>query len=177
MALTSARLEPPANEAPLTPSGAHTQAWSAYHQSVADALAGAHTGTTTNDNAMAGQIGEYISGTAAGVTLSNGTPANITSIALSAGDWDVSGNVAFTPAPTTHPVTLGASCSSTSGAFGSLVTLIETAFTVGQPASFDAGGVTRFSLAAPATVYLVALAFFSTAGMTAGGFLAGRRMR
>lgn len=175
--MTIQTVSPPANEAPLSPDGQHTQAWAAYHQSVADTLTEVQTGTTTNDNAAAGQIGEYISGTGTGVTLSNGVAANIAMISLTAGDWDVSGNITFTPAATTHPATLGASCSSTSGAMGALATLIETTFTVGQPASFAAGCVARFSVAATTTVYLVAVGFFTTAGMTAGGFIAGRRAR
>lgn len=171
------RVSPPANETPLTPDGAHTQAWAAYHQSVADTLADVQTGTTTNDDATAGKIGEYISGTGTGVSMSNGTAANIASISLTAGDWDVSGNVTFTPAGTTHPAALGASCSSTSATFGAIATLIQTTFAVGGPASFNAGAPARFSLAATTTVYLVGVAFFTTAGMTAGGFIAGRRAR
>lgn len=169
--------QPPVNETPVAPDGQHTQAWSQYHQKVSDALSGMLVGTTTNDNAAAGGIGEYINGTGTGVSISNGVAANIASISLTAGDWDVSGNITFTPAPTTHPAALGASCSATSAAFGPLATLIQTAFAVGQPTAFAAGGVTRFSLAATTTVYLVAVAFFTTAGMAAGGFIAGRRAR
>jgi hypothetical protein len=169
--------QPPTNETPMSGDGQHTQAWSQYHQKMSDALSGVKTGTTTNDNAAVGSIGEYVSGTGTGVTLTNGTAANVASITLTAGDWDVTGNMTFTPAPTTHPAALGASCSSTSGAFGAQATLIQTAFAIGGPNSFDAGGVTRFSLASTTTVYLVGVAFFTTAGMSAGGFLAGRRAR
>lgn len=47
-------------------------------------------GTTTNDSAAAGNIGEYISSTV-GVVASGGTGvwADLTSIALTAGDWDI----------------------------------------------------------------------------------------
>lgn len=171
------RVSPPANEAPLALDGAHTQAWAAYHQSVADTLDGVQTGTATNDDAMAGQIGEYISGTGTGVAMSNGTAANIATISLTAGDWEVVGNVTFTPAALTHPAALGASCSSTSATFGAIATLIQTTFAVGGPASFSAGCPVRFSLAATTTIYLVGVAFFTTAGMTAAGFIAGRRPR
>ena len=169
--------QPPTNENPVADDGQHTQAWSQYHQKVSDALAGMRLGTTTNDNATAGQIGEYISGTGVGVTLTNGVTANVTSIALTAGDWDVSGNVTFTPAPTTHPAALGASCSSTSATFGARSTIIQTTFAIGAPNSFDAGGMVRFSLAATTTVYLTAIAFFTTAGMAATGMISGRRVR
>jgi len=58
-------------------------------------------GTTTNDNAAAGFIGEYISSDltkASGVSLAGGAEHDITSVSLTAGDWDCRGAVAvFNP--------------------------------------------------------------------------------
>ena len=49
-------------------------------------------GTTTNDNACVGCVGEYISSTTLGTNLPNGNANNtIVSIVLSSGDWDVTG--------------------------------------------------------------------------------------
>src|SRR2546421_430181 len=52
------------------------------------------TGTTTNDNAVSGNLGEYISSTvargAAVTGAANGTYKDLTSIVLTAGDWDIS---------------------------------------------------------------------------------------
>lgn len=51
-------------------------------------------GTVTNDDAAAGYIGEYVYSTIAVGAISpagSGTWTNITSITLSAGDWDVTG--------------------------------------------------------------------------------------
>jgi hypothetical protein len=51
-------------------------------------------GTTTNDNAAAGYVGEYISSNVAyssAITTTSNVAANITSISLTAGDWDVFG--------------------------------------------------------------------------------------
>jgi len=48
-------------------------------------------GTTTNNNANAGDYGEFISSTVANVVLSGGVFVNIASISLSAGDWNVTG--------------------------------------------------------------------------------------
>ena len=47
-------------------------------------------GTTLGDNAVAGSVGEYVSSTVANntVSFSNGTPLNVTSISLTAGDWE-----------------------------------------------------------------------------------------
>lgn len=44
-------------------------------------------GTTTNNNAQAGSVGEFVESAA------SSTSANITSISLTAGDWDMSGAV------------------------------------------------------------------------------------
>ena len=51
-------------------------------------------GTTAADNANAGSVGEVIAtNQTSPQTLTTGITANITSIALSAGDWDVCGEV------------------------------------------------------------------------------------
>ncbi len=70
---------------------------------------GGLVGTTTNDNASAGIVGEFISSvipSASGLTPTSGSPINITSISLTAGDWDVIGNVANS-APTTGTTVIG----------------------------------------------------------------------
>ncbi len=57
---------------------------------------GTQNGTTTNDDAAAGKVGEFVSSVIAqgsAIALSDGVNANITSITLSAGDWDIWGNV------------------------------------------------------------------------------------
>jgi hypothetical protein len=46
-------------------------------------------GTTTNDSATAGNIGEYVSATATSSNLTTASIANVTSVSLTAGDWDV----------------------------------------------------------------------------------------
>jgi hypothetical protein len=74
-------------------------------------------GTTTNDDASAGQFGEVISSTilaASAVALTTGTAANVTSISLTAGDWDVRGDISWTTAGTTNVTRLVASISQTS---------------------------------------------------------------
>ncbi len=61
------------------------------------------TGTATNDSATAGDIGELISSSvvrSAPVALVSATAKTVTSIALTAGDWDLSGCVGYTPATT-----------------------------------------------------------------------------
>lgn len=55
-------------------------------------------GTNTNDNASAGYVGELVSSVIASgsaVSLSSNVDKDLTSISLTAGDWDVYGNVSI----------------------------------------------------------------------------------
>src|SRR5665213_3247064 len=53
-------------------------------------------GTVTNDNAAAGNVGEHISSTALSSTPgATNTYSNLTSISLTAGDWDVTGQTMY----------------------------------------------------------------------------------
>jgi hypothetical protein len=58
-------------------------------------------GVTDGSDAAAGQIGEVISANqTTNVSLTSSISANVTSITLSAGDWDLTGEVAITPTVT-----------------------------------------------------------------------------
>ena len=141
-------------------------------------------GTATNDNAGAGIVGEFISSTVlvgAAVALTTATPANITSISLTAGDWDVWGTVAFNPAGTTtitdefggiNTVSATLPTAPGSGAYASF----SLPFTVGAGCVFPVG-TARLSLASTTTVYLVAQANYAVSTMGAYGFIGARRRR
>lgn len=141
-------------------------------------------GTTTNDNALSGQVGEYIASTVlvgSAVSLITGTAATVTSISLTAGDWDVQGNVAFSGGGSTVTTTVVAAINTTaatlptspgSGAYGQM----NTGGTAGANNTVQAGMV-RMSLATTTTVYLIADANFTTSTLSAYGFIGARRMR
>ncbi|MGH7755288.1 MAG: LamG-like jellyroll fold domain-containing protein [Vulcanimicrobiaceae bacterium] len=139
------------------------------------------SGTITNDNATAGFVGEVISSVlpvGTPVTLTTATTANVTSIFLTAGDWDVTGVVDYIPAAATT-TNFKQGSSSTSATLGgqdsyTQVPLSTTAFstTVGLEIPTQ-----RYSLAGPTTVYLVAQATFSAGGVTAYGTIRARRVR
>lgn len=142
---------------------------------------GAVAGTTTNDSAPAGYIGEFVSSLVASgspVSLTNNTAANVTSISLTAGDWDVEGNVNFSG--TTATVTAGTGgISSTSATLptdgsevydGTVTTLLSDVSSVTLPRK-------RMSLAATTTVYMVAKKAFSAGTVVAFGSLNARRVR
>lgn len=136
-------------------------------------------GAGTNSNAQAGYVGEYVSNSATGVSLTTATPANVTSISLTAGDWDVSGTVTFVPANTTAPTLLQCGTSTTSATLGGLGTqsfLGLTFPTNGQSQGLVAPSQ-RVSIASTTNVYLVAQASFTVSTMTANGFIRARRVR
>jgi len=113
------------------------------------------------------------------VSLVSGTAKNVTSISLTAGDWDVGGNVSFTGGATTE----------TTFTSGSISTTTNTMITAGLPsytfedaditniARTQACGTRRVSLASTTTVYLVARAGFNISTLTAFGAMTARRVR
>jgi hypothetical protein len=140
-------------------------------------------GTTTNDSAAAGLVGEYISSTIAvgsAVSLTTGTAANVTSISLTAGDWDVTGVVDFRLAATSTVSYLQGSVSLVSATAGAQDTGFSNPYSISAGLSVDAAEVlpvSRLSLAATTTVYLVATAGFAISTLTAYGTLRARRVR
>lgn len=143
-------------------------------------ITGGIVGTTTNDSAAAGKVGEYVESViAAGsaVSLTTATAANVTSISLTAGDWDVSSLVHFSMSGTTAtvfafgPHTVSANLPATDyvGDLRSLTGITDTLRLAGQ--------VQRFSLSGTTTIYLVAQSSFSAGTVAAYGTIRARRVR
>lgn len=142
-------------------------------------------GTATNDSAAAGEVGEIISATVligSAVAQVSGSPANLTSISLTAGDWDVSGGVNFNPAATTSITRFGGCVETTTGAFSSdpanCYILHGAAFVPGASAVF--GGPTptrRISISGTTTIYLTTVSVFTTSTLGAYGTIRARRVR
>jgi len=163
--------------------GLLTQAFAAKTLTL-DHAAGGLIGTTTNDNAIAGAVGEYIQASVASgaaVPLTTNVAATVTSIALTAGDWDVEGVIAYHSSGTTNvnDITEG---------IGTVAATLPVApgsvncdyLTIVLPAAPDTAYIaprTRISLAAPATIYLVCLAHFTVSTLAAYGQINARRVR
>lgn len=139
--------------------------------------------TATNNNAVAGIIGEFIEATlplASAVSLTNGVSANVVSISLTAGDWDVWGQLTTNPAGTTNTTVVSAGISTTSATVptapngGAVANIFPTS--IGLLAALPTGS-RRLSLATTTTVYLVVSAFFNSGALAAYGYLGGRRAR
>lgn len=137
------------------------------------------TGTTTNNDANAGALGEYATNSAAGVSLTTSTNANIATLSLTAGDWDVEATTAITGAGGASITTAGASVSTTSVTFGGLGSYWQSV-TSGLGANGSLTQVTptvRESLPTTTTVYCVANATFSSGTASASCLIRARRVR
>jgi hypothetical protein len=141
-------------------------------------------GTTTNDNASAGCIGEYVSVivVAPGVTLSNNVAANAVQLTLQPGDWDVVGEpwVSATGTGTVVNISVGLTTASATmpGGPGDNSARLSTLENAAAPAALIlAVGPARFSLAVATTVYLTAQVGFSATACTVYGKLRARRVR
>lgn len=143
-------------------------------------VTGGLVGVTTNSSAGAGIIGQYISsviGSGSGVSLTTGTGANVTSISLTAGDWDVSGIVSYTGTAVTTVTTSGISTTSaTTSNIGDAAVQSPTGPNAAADSSFSIPGY-RLSLSGTTTVFLVAKASFSGSTLNAYGRISARRVR
>ena len=141
-------------------------------------------GTATNDTPAAGNVGEYISAQLAlgsAVALTTGTPVNLTSIPLTAGDWEVWAAVWFSPAATTSITQLIGSHGTTSGVISAnLDHVVQDSFAAEVPTALQLNRIlpmTRYLLAASGTIFLNAQATFTVAGLSAYGIINARRRR
>lgn len=160
------------------------------------AAAGQLPGTTTNDNASAGNVGEFIFSAVlvgSAVSLTSSVTANLTSISLTAGDWDVDMVVYTTVGGTTQLDEMEIAINGTSatlptrGAAGSNgVQAGSNNFQnfIGNLGSGAAGanqtlttGRTRVSLASTTTIYGVVQTFFTVSTCAIYGVMRARRAR
>lgn len=138
-------------------------------------------GTATNDSAAAGNIGEYSSSyiaTGSSVTLTTATGANVTSLSLTAGDWDCEGNVNYDETTASVTITQGG-ITSTSATIPTDGSEVHSGLQTAVVTDIDSVTVPRkrFSLSGTTTVYLVAKVTFAAGTVKAYGGLTCRRMR
>ncbi len=143
-------------------------------------------GTTTNDNAAAGSVGEYVSDSVsfgAPVALTTDTAANITSISLTAGDWDVWGMVGLVGAAGTLLQYCAGWSSQTSATNPGNDLVAQTVYSASGVAVFASARPSftiqqaRISLSGTTTIYLSAQAGFSVDTCSAFGNIRARRRR
>lgn len=151
-----------------------------------DSIAGQIPGTAANDNASAGNVGEYVSATIASgnaVALTSTQALDIASITLTPGDWDVWINATFAGASSTTIEYLAACLTETSDTFNSTPGMFS-ALPFGNAAIFAilgdptfTVGPARFSIAAQTTIHFDAQAAFGTSTCSAYGIIQARRVR
>lgn len=147
---------------------------------------GQYPGETTTGSATAGNIGEFVSGTVlsgSAVSATTATARDVTSISLTAGDWDLTGLIDTAAAGSTDITQLIGWISTTSATLptapnsGSFSVLnYQAASHVGFNDHFPVGTI-RLSLAGTTTVYLSARATFTVSTMAFYGFIRARRAR
>ena len=139
-------------------------------------------GTTTNDNAAAGRVGEFISSNVngPGSALTTTQPLDITTISLTAGDWDVYGSVAFatsTATKTSFQTWINTtSVTAPSGSGAGAYYFDSNATSVGANIIIP-GLKIRISIASTTTVYLSTQVTFTGGTASAYGYIAARRAR
>ncbi len=141
-------------------------------------------GVIDGSDAGAGRIGEYIESvvsTGSGASLTTGTGADVTSISLTAGDWDVEGNITFQEGAGTVVSTAAGVITTTSA------TVDATGFSGVEVLHGPVGASTayfsitlprhRISITTTTTVYLATKASFSVASLISWGQINARRVR
>jgi len=143
-------------------------------------------GTTTNNNAAAGSVGEFISSVilvGSAVSLTTSTQANITSISLTAGDWDVWGTLWTAPAAGTLTTTIAVGVSQTSAtlpttpAIGEALSQIRGISSAATQSEVLGTSPTRISLSGTTTIYLVGFVTFTVSTLGGYGSICARRVR
>lgn len=141
------------------------------------------SGVTGNSTAAAGMVGEEISSVVAvgsAVSLTTATVANVTSISLTAGDWQVDGVVDFHPGAITTSTYFQQGVSTTSATLGAQDTYSSDPLAIVTGGAIDFASpvpLVRLHLSGTTTVYLVAKAGFAISTMTAYGTIHATRLR
>jgi hypothetical protein len=143
-------------------------------------------GTTTNNSAAAGSVGEIISSVIPSggtlVSLTNGAAVAVVAITLTAGDWDIWANISITGGATTQLTFAKAAIYTTSSAFPD-ESLCNTVFLAPGTTPFTVDDVNFNAVSYPVSLsgntnfYLNTLALFSISTASAFGGLYARRRR
>lgn len=151
-------------------------ATTAFVQGEFNARRGQYPGTNTNSAAAAGNIGENISQAFSAVAVT-GSLQNLASISLTAGDWEVTGNVIYNTGAGSSSNFQLAAVSTTSAALPSIGQYAQSNLTIGANNGYNQIlPVVRISLASTTTVYAVGQAGVSGT-VTATGYLYAKRVR
>jgi hypothetical protein len=143
-------------------------------------------GATDGSDALAGNVGEFLAASnTAGVPLTSAVTANVVTLNLTPGDWQVSGVVVFTP-NTTGPNAIIGGINTVSATLPTDVQVLAGACTLSQIWSSSMTSnkqqilplaMCRINVAAATPVYLMAQSSFGGGSVVATGRIIARRMR
>ncbi len=155
------------------------QEYENVYQSIRQALS--NKGTATNDNALSGDRGQYISSVTATATNFPATTVfgDILSMPLTPGDWDITAVLAFEPnGSTSTNFTIGISSFSGTSSTGLSNGINRLTRTLGSSGTDNTTVPNiRFSVFSSTTVYLKYVATYSAGQPQAIGSLIARRPR
>lgn len=136
-------------------------------------------GTNTNDSAASGYVGEFTSATATTGTLTTATNTNITSIALGAGDWDItagySASGASTPVTTDIWISINTVTATNVNTAGQSFRFRGASLT--DPVTAGTLGPLRVSLTGSTTYYLNCSVTYTPGTFAVTGIIRARRVR
>jgi hypothetical protein len=133
-------------------------------------------GVTNGAVAGAGQVGQPITATGTNVALTSGTPTNVTSIILTAGDWDVFAGFAFAGASSAVSTVQSCGISTTSATFSGAGTYAGIGWSTSANGGFAGAVPTQvINVTTNTTVYLVAQANYSPGSVSVTGTITARR--
>lgn len=133
-------------------------------------------GTTTNNNANAGSVGEYISTTGTATSLTNSTYVDLATQSLTAGDWDVECSVQFNGTSlvaSAFAVGVNTIANTNPNSPGTGQSILGSNFTGGSLTS----PLVRESLSSTTTLRCGGQANFSGGSVTGTGMIRARRVR
>ena len=136
-------------------------------------------GITNGSNASPGVIGEVQQGSLANTgSLTNSALFAVTSVSLTAGDWDVYGTVSYVPASGTSTTALNAGISTSNAAISTGGSAVNAYYTAAAGFGFTvACAPCRINVNATTQVFLMANAAFSGGTCNVGGEIWARRAR
>lgn len=134
------------------------------------------SGVTNASNAPAGAIGEVLTNSASGTSVSSATPTDIVVLTLTPGDWDVYGWIRFIPTGTITNPQAGVSTTA-----ATLPTPPDPSYFnsagASNPARGQSLGAKRVNISVTTNVSVVGQATIGSGTLTADGYIWGRRAR
>lgn len=126
-------------------------------------------------------IGDYIeSDVGVAVPLTSNTPAAVTSIVLTPGDWDVSGSIVFAASGGAAPTFLSASANTAAALPSAPNKGAYNGYNIAFPANaaqIMGFAPRQYSVAVDTTVYLIAYGTFPSGSLGAYGIIRARRAK